>query len=92
MLRECTAAYMYARAYTHTYTDYIHVHLRTARRTSQPIAVLSVVSFDDGVHWTVYNIELCCTEGIHTNTTIVRGNGEKSISAEKNCDNREYRL
>ena len=34
------------RTHTHTRT----VRLRTARRTSQPIAVLSVVSFDDSVH------------------------------------------
>ena len=35
---------------THTNTDSIHVRLCTARRTSQPIAVVTVVSFDDSVH------------------------------------------
>ena len=40
-----------AHARTHTRTrTIIHVRLCTARRTSQPIAVLSVVSFDDSVH------------------------------------------
>ena len=48
---EWTVTYMYARAYTHTHGQYIiHVRLCTARRTSQPIAVLSVVGLDDNVH------------------------------------------
>ena len=59
-------------------TDNIHVRLRTACRTSQPIAVSSVVSLDDNIHWTVYNTRIFRPREFTSTQPLLGESAEKS--------------
>ena len=74
---------------THTYTDNIQctcvcMHCTQDFTARSSVVSCHTVSYDDSVHWTVYNIIIMLYRGnSHTNTTIARENGEKSIFLRK---------